>query len=512
MKESNLKRFFTRTGCVLLALVLCIGILPTFSHADGAELKAFSTQDNGCPYYIMVNRKMNTVTVYGLDENGYYTVPVKAMVCSTGRTGHKTPLGSFKLTNTRKEWCYMVDGSYGQYSVQFSGHYLFHSICYKRADPSTLLVNEYDALGECASLGCVRLQTIDAKWIFDNCCAGTNVTIYESDDPGALGKPQKLISSLTPFNNGWDPTDPKDNNPWRDRMAREIVLSSDKITLTAGDTCQITANFLPEDAINKTAAWSSDNSTVVSVSANGTITALGAGIAVIKADCGSTSAECTVEVTGKLLPFSDLKPGAWYYADTRFVWENGILNGVSDGKFAPDGNVTVAQAIQILYNMSDSVQDSEAEFQDVWYGKALRWAKNAGILEGMDCENFLPNRIVSRQEMAELLYRYEKLVIGNDVTVSGSLKAFRDAEDVHAFSGTAVIWAVERGLLKGDADLNLKPNDSLTRVQLSAIIHRYLDSFRTVTQSTVRSTVQGDIQDDITVQEEQNIEQEVIPE
>ena len=74
-----------------------------------------------------------------------------------------------------------------------------------KLDPRTLIPSSYNNLGKRVSHGCVRLQVIDAKWIFDNCPRGTKITIYNSSDPGPLGKPalQKIPGSQT-----WDPTDP----------------------------------------------------------------------------------------------------------------------------------------------------------------------------------------------------------------------------------------------------------------------------------------------------------------
>lgn len=169
------------------------------------------------PYYIKVNRLQNCVTIYGLDADGGYSVPVKAMVCSTGREGHETPMGNFAVQDFKAKWCYMVDGSYGQYATGFrSGGYLFHSICYTAKEHDAMMVDEYNLLGNYASLGCVRLQTADAKWIFDNCPVGTGVTVYEDENPGPLGKPGKVVAEITEeMNNGWDPTDPADGNPWR---------------------------------------------------------------------------------------------------------------------------------------------------------------------------------------------------------------------------------------------------------------------------------------------------------
>ena len=169
------------------------------------------------PYYIMVNRQMNTVTIYEKDEDGFYTVPFKAMICSTGREGHETPTGDFSILSFKAEWCYMVDGSYGQFATGFrEGGYLFHSVCYTGKDRATLMTEEYNMLGDFASAGCVRLQVEDAKWIFDNCAVGTGVTVYDGPAAGPLGKPEKVVEEITPeTDNGWDPTDPDPNNPWK---------------------------------------------------------------------------------------------------------------------------------------------------------------------------------------------------------------------------------------------------------------------------------------------------------
>ena len=202
-----LKRILSLFLAVLSAALLLCAIHPAWAASPAAG--------SGKPYYIMVNRAQSTVTIYERDEAGRYTVPVKAMVCSTGRRGHATPTGTFTIGG-RWSWLHMIDGSYGQYATQISGNILFHSVCYTRRDPSTLMTEEYNGLGAPASLGCVRLQTADAKWIYDNCARGTRVTIYDdADDPGPLGKPDKLVEHISDdMANGWDPTDPREDNPW----------------------------------------------------------------------------------------------------------------------------------------------------------------------------------------------------------------------------------------------------------------------------------------------------------
>ena len=196
-----------------------VSILP-YTDEDVFEIPAYVEPPKSAvhsqPYYIMVNRQMNTVTIYEKDSEGYYTVPVKAMICSTGREGHETPLGDYEVQSFKAEWCYMIDGSYGQYATGFrDGGYLFHSVCYTAKDRATLMADEYNALGDFASAGCVRLQVADAKWIFENCAVGTGVTVYDGPNAGPLGKPEKAVEEITDANNnGWDPTDPDPNNPW----------------------------------------------------------------------------------------------------------------------------------------------------------------------------------------------------------------------------------------------------------------------------------------------------------
>ena len=117
------------------------------------------------PYYIKVNRQSNCVTIYKKDAEGNYTVPVKAMTCSVGLTG-KTPLGVTKIT-ARYKWRPLFGGTYGQYTVRFNGHILFHSVPYMQTSKDTLQEGQYNMLGQPASKGCVRLSVADAKWIYD---------------------------------------------------------------------------------------------------------------------------------------------------------------------------------------------------------------------------------------------------------------------------------------------------------------------------------------------------------
>lgn len=156
-------------------------------------------------YYIKVNYGANTVTVYGKDEEGNYTVPIKSMICSCGRA---TPKSGVYKTSEGYRWGTLIGGVYGQYSTRIVGSILFHSVPYTEQSPDSLEYWEFDKLGTSASAGCVRLMIEDARWIYNNCRGGTMVEFYTSDDPGPLGKPSAPKISDNERCRDWDPTDP----------------------------------------------------------------------------------------------------------------------------------------------------------------------------------------------------------------------------------------------------------------------------------------------------------------
>lgn len=210
-------------------------------HMTEAENKVYTEEElQNMSFYIKVNRLMNCITIYTADENGEYTIPVKAMICSTG--GEETPLGVY---NTKQKYIFrrLLYDVYGQYATRIEGQILFHSVSYANGYKDTLIAEEFNKLGSSASHGCIRLTTEDAKWIYDYCGIGTTVDIYEDDNPGPLGKPEMIN---IPEDTVWDPTDIDPANPWNENTSvilaedREIELGTSVDLLdgvTAIDTC-----------------------------------------------------------------------------------------------------------------------------------------------------------------------------------------------------------------------------------------------------------------------------------
>lgn len=158
-------------------------------------------------YQIRVNKQVNVVTIYTIDDEGAYTVPIRTFYCSTG---YKTPEGTC-YAGYKKVWHALLGNYWGQYTTYIAGNFLFHSVPAFAEAKDSLNMEFYNLLGTAASGGCVRLQVINAKWIYENCPINTVIQFYWDDDPGPLGWPQFVKMPLV---GGWDPTDPDPENPW----------------------------------------------------------------------------------------------------------------------------------------------------------------------------------------------------------------------------------------------------------------------------------------------------------
>ena len=161
---------------------------------------------------IEVNKTAQVVTIYTLDENGRYTIPVKYMICSTGYKDSKFPVGLYPLKE-RYDWRYMLDGTYGKYATRISGHILFHTVPFETKDSNDMYWSKYAELGENTSGGCIRLLAKDAKWIQDNCPEGTPVRSIKGEEMPEIK--QQLLDAIPELvkGYGWDPTDPDPENP-----------------------------------------------------------------------------------------------------------------------------------------------------------------------------------------------------------------------------------------------------------------------------------------------------------
>jgi lipoprotein-anchoring transpeptidase ErfK/SrfK len=163
------------------------------------------------PYQVDVLRDQNLVIVYGRDQEGAYTIPVKVWLCSTGGA---TPTGKYFM-GYKREWGKLFGNVWGQYPIGITGDILFHSVPYEYMEKDSLETEEFNKLGTKASMGCIRLAVADVKWLYDNCPTGSPIHIYDAGAlPEGVERPEPLLLDPEDPRSCWDPTDPDPENPW----------------------------------------------------------------------------------------------------------------------------------------------------------------------------------------------------------------------------------------------------------------------------------------------------------
>lgn len=169
------------------------------------------------PYRIGVDITNQVTTVYGLDERGEYTRVEKQMICTTGTERDPTPLGTFTLNGKTARWCFFDKwGTHAQYWTRITSSEAFHSVIYTEPNEMALATSSYTGLGKRGSHGCIRLLVDDARWIYRNCGAGTQVNIYEGEPDPELTqslKPAPLDRSVMLPKNTPAPTAPPAYDP-----------------------------------------------------------------------------------------------------------------------------------------------------------------------------------------------------------------------------------------------------------------------------------------------------------
>ena len=192
--------------------------------------------------------------------------------------------------------------------------------------------------------------------------------------------------------------------------------------------------------------------------------------------------------------FPDVAPDAWYFDAVRYVSENGIFLGESNGSFNPDGIMTRAMLVTALWRSDGRKKATPASFSDVapdiWYAQAVAWASQNNIILGIGNNRFQPDAPVTREQAVTILYRYaaENTSQGD----SGSyLTAFSDSRALSRWAREQMLWAVQRGIItgiSGTKGMLLKPKSSLSRAQLAAILMRLLKPYEIQTQELVYGT------------------------
>ena len=173
-------------------------------------------------------------------------------------------------------------------------------------------------------------------------------------------------------------------------------------------------------------------------------------------------------------PYADVAANQWFYAAVQYVSENKLMNGVAENAFGPDIHTTRGMLVTILHRMEGEPQAGEHSFTDVaedkYYADAVAWAAENDIVNGYSDTVFAPEKAMSREEMAVVLYRYAQYK-GWDVSAQGDLSRYTDSESVSAWSAEAMTWAVGAKVMNG-MDGRLAPQGDALRSQTATVLMR----------------------------------------
>ena len=180
-------------------------------------------------------------------------------------------------------------------------------------------------------------------------------------------------------------------------------------------------------------------------------------------------------------PFVDVTEDKWYYDAVAYVYQQGIMVGMSETTFEPNTTVNRAQVVQMLYNLEGQPQVSgDSGFSDIrddqWYAKAVAWASANDVVAGYEDGTFRPTRAVTREEFAQILYNYAKFK-WYDLSASADLGKFPDSGQVSSWAEIALGWANGNGLINGHDDGRLDPKGSTIRAQAASILMNFDKGF-----------------------------------
>ena len=178
--------------------------------------------------------------------------------------------------------------------------------------------------------------------------------------------------------------------------------------------------------------------------------------------------------------FSDVKVSDWHYESVKYVYQNNLMHGTEKG-FEPESKMTRAMLVTVLYRMENPENTTkQSAFADVntedWYAEAVAWAAEAGIVTGVSDGVFAPEKDVTREQMAVIIYRYAQLK-GYDVKTQAELTDYADVNDISRWAAEALKWANGTQLINGTSDSTISPKETATRAQVATILMRFCESY-----------------------------------
>lgn len=199
---------------------------------------------------------------------------------------------------------------------------------------------------------------------------------------------------------------------------------------------------------------------------------------------GGGSAWSTAYVETSALPFTDVLPTHWGYSAVKHCYDKGYFSGTTPSTFEPNSSMSRSMMAVVIYRMAGKPETDASvsvPFTDIslasWYYPGVAWCYSEGVVLGTTGTTFSPNDNITREQAACFLYRLAgALGHSTEIRDLSALNAFEDADTVGGYAKTAMIWAVENGIMRGNGG-RLNPKDTATRVQIASLIANFDAAF-----------------------------------
>ena len=173
--------------------------------------------------------------------------------------------------------------------------------------------------------------------------------------------------------------------------------------------------------------------------------------------------------------FGDVSGDAWYADAVDYAKENGLMNGTSENTFSPNGAMSRAMIVMILYHLAgDPDTEPTSTFFDVptdeWYSIPVTWAEANDVISGYPNGMFAPNDPVTREQAATILWNYQGRPSAE------TAQTFADQEMISGYAADAVAWARGEGIINGKPENIFDPSGTITRAEMATMLYRWLSS------------------------------------
>ena len=172
-------------------------------------------------------------------------------------------------------------------------------------------------------------------------------------------------------------------------------------------------------------------------------------------------------------PFNDVNENDWFAPYVEYVYEYGLMNGTTKNTFEPNSTCTRAMAATVLYRIDGEPAVSEpatfTDLVDAWYKDPIAWAEDEGVVNGVGDGKFNPSGLVTREQLVTMIWRYAG---SPEPAAEGGIDSYPDAKSVSDWAVKAFNWAIARGIINGK-DGKLEPAGNATRAEFAKIITVY---------------------------------------